>query len=57
MRRSMKLLKEMKLWKKIFRPRQGWDIDETGFEEDDWEKLKTTEKNGIFMTGSSGENI
>ena len=40
----MKLLKEMKLWKKIFRPRQGWDIDETGFEEDDWEKIENDRK-------------
>ena len=40
----MKLLKEMKLWKKIFRPRQGWDIDENGFEEDDWEKIENDRK-------------
>lgn len=40
----MKLLKEMKLWKKMFRPRQGWDIDETGFEEDDWEKIENDRK-------------
>lgn len=40
----MGLFKEMKLWKKIFRPRQEWDIDETEFEEDDWEKIENDRK-------------
>ncbi len=40
----MKLFKEMKLWKKIFRPRQGWDMEEAGFEEDGWEKIENDRK-------------
>lgn len=40
----MKLFKDMKWWKKIFRPRQGWDIEEAGFEEDGWEKIENDRK-------------
>ena len=40
----MKLFKEMKLWKKIFRPRQGWDMEETEFEADGWEKIENDRK-------------
>lgn len=40
----MKLFKNMKLWKKIFRARQEWDVEDTEFEEDDWEKIEYDRK-------------